>query len=269
MRNGICAPRKMAASSGAMLLCGNMGSLAARVAFNRFCGLRHIPTTSLLLPEQLAFRTYCTEVNEEESTKPDGRERDSPYKEMPWKYLESEEYITKYGNNPVWFGYRRNFKGQVPPQKTRKMCIRGGHVCGNPCPICRDQHLFLDYRSWKHIFSCFIGLCANKYKALVKAVDQAQDSEGVIQINHCLLSDMFCLVPPLLGLLTVSTPLIAFQHVDWSNQHPAVSKTPPSPALCSKTSWYPWYDWQQPPEKKIKLFRRIYKDYLKEESNLS
>ncbi|XP_026541700.1 alpha-tubulin N-acetyltransferase 1-like [Notechis scutatus] len=124
MRKGICAPRKMAAPSQAMLLCGNMASLAARVAFNRSCGLRHIPTTSLLLPEQLAFRTYCTEVNQEEPKKPDGREVDSRYKEMPWKYLESEEYITKYGNNPVWFGYRRNFKGQVPPQRTRKMCIR-------------------------------------------------------------------------------------------------------------------------------------------------
>ncbi|KAM3847547.1 small ribosomal subunit protein mS40 isoform 1-T4 [Vipera latastei] len=259
MRNGICSPRKMAAPSGAMLLCGNMGSLAARVAFNRFCGLRHIPTTCLLLPDQLAFRTYCTEVNQEESTKPDGHKTESPYKEMPWKYLESEEYITKYGNNPVWFGYRRNFKGQVPPQKTRKRCIRGGHVCGNPCPICRDQHLFLDYRNVKLLeqFICphsnivlepiQTGLCVSKQKALVKAIDQAQDS----------------------GLITVSTPLVSFQHVDWSNQHPAVSKTPPSPALCSKTSWYPWYDWQQPAEKKIKLFRKIYKDYLKEESNLS
>ncbi|KAG8127801.1 putative 28S ribosomal protein [Naja naja] len=259
MRNDICAPRKMAAPSQAMLLCGNMASLAARVAFNRSCGLRHISTTSLLLPKQLAFRTYCTEVNQEEPTKPDGREVDSRYKEMPWKYLESEEYITKYGNNPVWFGYRRNFKGQVPPQRTRKMCIRKGHVCGNPCPICRDQHLILDYRNVKLLeqFICphsnvildatRTGMCRNKYKELVKAIDQAQDK----------------------GLLPVSTPLISFRYVDWSNQHAAVSKTPPSPALCSKTSWYPWYDWQQPPEKKIKLFRKIYKDYLKEESNLS
>ncbi|XP_070789571.1 small ribosomal subunit protein mS40 [Pituophis catenifer annectens] len=259
MRNGLCAPRKMAAPSRAMLLCGNLASLAARVAFNRSCGLRHIPTTSLLLPKQLAFRTYCTEVNQEEPTKPAGHEIDSRYKEMPWKYLESEEYITKYGNNPVWFGYRRNFKGQVPPQKTRKMCIRKGHVCGNPCPLCRDQHLFLDYRNVKLLeqFICphsniildatHTGVCRQKHKVLVKAIDQAQDN----------------------GLLPVSTPLISFRDVDRSNQHPAVSKTPPSPALCSKTSWYSWYDWQQPPEKKIKLFRRIYKDYLKEESNLS
>ncbi|XP_058029972.1 small ribosomal subunit protein mS40 isoform X2 [Ahaetulla prasina] len=258
MRNGICAPRKMAAPSRAMLLCGNVASLAARVAFNRSCGLRHILTTSLL-PEQLAFRTYCTEDNQEEPTKPDGHEIDSHYREMPWKYLESEEYITKYGNNPVWFGYRRNFKGQVPPQRTRKMCIRRGHVCGNPCPICRDQHLFLDYRNVKLLeqFICphsniildatHTGVCRKKQKELEKAIDQAQDS----------------------GLLPVSIPLISFRDADWSNQHPAVSKTPPSPALRSKTSWYPWYDWQQPPEKKIKLFRRIYKDYLKEESNLS
>ncbi|ETE70563.1 28S ribosomal protein S18b, mitochondrial, partial [Ophiophagus hannah] len=236
MRNSICAPRKMAAPSQAMLLCGNMASLAARVAFNRSCGLRHIPTTSLLLPEQLAFRTYCTEVNQEEPTKPDGREIDSHYKEMPWKYLESEEYITKYGNNPVWFGYRRNFKGQIPPQRTRKMCI---NVKLLEQFICPHSNIILD--------PSHTGVCRNKYQELVKAIDQAQDK----------------------GLLPVSTPLTSFQDVDWSNQHPAVSKTPPSPALCSKTSWYPWYDWQQPPEKKIKLFRKIYKDYLKEESNLS
>ncbi|XP_070593997.1 small ribosomal subunit protein mS40 isoform X2 [Erythrolamprus reginae] len=225
---------------------------------NNFCSCAHIPTASLLLPKQLAFRTYCTEVNQEESTKPDGHETDSLYKEMPWKYLESEEYITKYGNNPVWSGYRRNFKGQVPPQKTRKLCIRKGQVCGNPCPICRDRHLFVDYRNVKLLeqFICphsnvifdatHTGVCRKRHKELVKAIDQAQEN----------------------GLLPVSTPLISFRDVDWSNQHPSVSKTPPSPALCSKTSWYPWYDWQQPPEKKVKLFRRIYKDYLKEESNL-
>ncbi|KAM6472733.1 small ribosomal subunit protein mS40 [Liasis olivaceus] len=259
MRSSVRAPRKMAASSRAMLLGGNSASSAARAAFNRFCGLRHVPTTSLLLPEQLSFRIYCTEVNQEEPTKPVDREIDSRYKEMPWKYLESEEYINKYGSNPVWFGYRRNFKGQIPPQKTRKMCIRKDHICGNPCPICRDQNLFVDYRNVKLLeqFICphtniiydpiHTGVCMKKYKELIRAINQAQDN----------------------GLLPVSTPLISFQDMDWSNWHPAVSKTPPSPALCSKTSWYSWYDWQQPPEKKIKLFRRIYKDYLKEENNPS
>lgn len=33
------------------------------------------------------------------------------------------EYIERYGTNPVWTGYRRNHKGGIPPQKTRKTCI--------------------------------------------------------------------------------------------------------------------------------------------------
>lgn len=71
----------------------------------------------------------------------------SRYKDRPWDYLESEgteesesdhehillmlplnpfpfaEYIERYGTNPVWEGYRRNHKGGIPPQKTRKTCI--------------------------------------------------------------------------------------------------------------------------------------------------
>lgn len=33
------------------------------------------------------------------------------------------EYLDRYGTKPVWEGYRRNHKGAVPPQKTRKTCI--------------------------------------------------------------------------------------------------------------------------------------------------
>ncbi|XP_048472890.1 28S ribosomal protein S18b, mitochondrial isoform X5 [Rhincodon typus] len=47
----------------------------------------------------------------------------SRYKERPWEYLQSEEYIERYGKQPVWADYRRNHKGGIPPQKTRKTCI--------------------------------------------------------------------------------------------------------------------------------------------------
>ncbi|XP_028394852.1 uncharacterized protein LOC114518995 [Dendronephthya gigantea] len=44
---------------------------------------------------------------------------------------------------PIWAYYRRNFKGQKPPMRTRKKCIRGTGesqiVSGNPCPVCRLQ----------------------------------------------------------------------------------------------------------------------------------
>lgn len=33
------------------------------------------------------------------------------------------EYLERYRTEPVWSGYRRNHKGGIPPQKTRKTCI--------------------------------------------------------------------------------------------------------------------------------------------------
>lgn len=79
------------------------------------------------------------------------------------------EYVERYGSSAVWTGYRRNHKGGIPPQKTRKTCIvpfllhrtdffmlcylsnqnsvfvfqRGDKICGNPCPICRDPNIIV------------------------------------------------------------------------------------------------------------------------------
>lgn len=44
------------------------------------------------------------------------------------RYLKSSAYKTTYGDLPVWVPYRRNFKGQIPPKKTRKLCIRAGII---------------------------------------------------------------------------------------------------------------------------------------------
>lgn len=64
------------------------------------------------------------------------------------RYMKSTAYQTTYGNQPVWVQYRRNFKGQFPPSKTRKTCIRAGKIStGNPCPICRDEYLVLDHNN--------------------------------------------------------------------------------------------------------------------------
>lgn len=38
-------------------------------------------------------------------------------------FLTLTEYIERYGSSPVWANYRRNHKGGIPPQKTRKTCI--------------------------------------------------------------------------------------------------------------------------------------------------
>lgn len=59
--------------------------------------------------------------------------------------MKSSAYQQTYGEGPIWLQYRRNFKGQFAPRKTRKTCIRAGVIsAGNPCPICRDEYLVLD-----------------------------------------------------------------------------------------------------------------------------
>jgi ribosomal protein S18 len=64
------------------------------------------------------------------------------------RYLKSAAYQTTYGEQPVWVPYRRNFRGQHQPPRTRKTCIRAGRIStGNPCPICRDEYLVLDHNN--------------------------------------------------------------------------------------------------------------------------
>ncbi|KAJ7317253.1 hypothetical protein JRQ81_003415 [Phrynocephalus forsythii] len=247
----------MAAARGAMLLGRAVAQFVARGAMRRPLGFKTLSPV-VQQSERLPFRFCSTGTSEEAgeaAAQLEASARESRFKEKPWEYLESEEYIERYGNNAVWSSYRRNHKGQVPPQKTRKTCIRGSKVCGNPCPICRDHNLLLDYRNVKLLeqFICphtgqiyhptRTGICMKKYKQLTNAIEQARDN----------------------GLLFFTIPFTSFEGQDFSNQHPAVNKTPPSPALQSKSAWYDWYDWQQPPERKVKVFRRIYKDYLKED----
>ncbi|XP_049649006.1 28S ribosomal protein S18b, mitochondrial [Accipiter gentilis] len=180
----------------------------------------------------------------------------SPYQERPWEYLESEEYRITYGNKPVWLGYRRNHKGSIPPQRTRKACLRKGKPVGNPCPICRDRNLHVDFRNVKLLnqFICphsgvvfhptHTGVCMKQHKLLTKAIEQAQDH----------------------GLLWLQVPYVPVPQDDFSNQHPAVGKTPPAPVLAPGHPWYPWYEWQPPPAAAVARIRRLYKDYLKEET---
>ncbi|KAM8792372.1 small ribosomal subunit protein mS40-like [Eudromia elegans] len=179
------------------------------------------------------------------------------YKEAPWEYLESEEYRATYGDRPVWAGYRRNHKGSVPPQRTRKSCLRRGKRVGNPCPVCRDRNLVLEFRNVKLLdqFICphsgvvfhptHTGICMKQHKALTKAVEQARDH----------------------GLLWLAVPYAAVPAPDaCGNGHAAVGKTPPAPALLRGGPWYPWYEWQEPPAGAVSRLRRIYRGYLKEEA---
>lgn len=104
------------------------------------------------------------------------------------RYLKSDAYRQTYGDIPVWEQYRRNHKGMYPPHKTRKTCIRKGVIStGNPCPICRDEYLVLDYRNLellrqfispqtgKVISYSKTGLCQKTQLQLLIAVERAWD----------------------------------------------------------------------------------------------
>ncbi|XP_046845909.1 28S ribosomal protein S18b, mitochondrial-like isoform X2 [Xenia sp. Carnegie-2017] len=95
---------------------------------------------------------------------------------------------------PIWAYYRRNFKGQKPPMKTRKKCIRGKgnsqKVSGNPCPICRlylAGEYELDYKDVDlleqfisphtgEIFdSAKTGVCRHQQKNLIDVIQTAKN----------------------------------------------------------------------------------------------
>ncbi|XP_073167294.1 small ribosomal subunit protein mS40 isoform X2 [Lepidochelys kempii] len=137
----------MAASRGTMLLRRVASSLPGLALLPRLFWAQAAPAASLLRLQRPVLRVFSTEMDPTTSAEPVTFDTESRFKEKPWEYLETEEYIERYGDKPIWFGYRRNHKGPIPPQKTRKTCIRGKKIVGNPCPICRDQKLHVDYRT--------------------------------------------------------------------------------------------------------------------------
>jgi len=108
--------------------------------------------------------------------------------EVSVRYMQSSAYKQTYGDNHVWVLYRRNFKGQFAPKNTRKSCVRKGMIStGNPCPICRDEYLVLDYRNEKllrqfispfngEVLSSFkTGVCQEKHAMLIAEIEKAKE----------------------------------------------------------------------------------------------
>ncbi|KAM9775715.1 28S ribosomal protein S18b, mitochondrial [Syngnathus typhle] len=220
--------------------------------------LRQLKRTSIgicpaIRPLALPSHSLCQAVTLQDEAATKETEALSRYKDRPWDYMESEEYIERYGAHPVWAGYRRNHKGGIPPQKTRKTCIRGDKICGNPCPICRDPHVIIHHQNVK-LLQQFIsphtgvvydptrtGVCMKQQKKLVEAVNTAQDH----------------------GFLSFQIPYVDFAGEDYSNGHDAVGVTPPAPSLTSADDWYKWYGEIAPDEKEVAQVRKTYKAYLK------
>ncbi|XP_076013186.1 small ribosomal subunit protein mS40 [Genypterus blacodes] len=205
--------------------------------FSPFVLTRHLFLKAASLKEAYAAQTA------------DGLAR---YKDRPEDYLESEEYIERYGTNPVWAGYRRNHKGGIPPQKTRKTCIRGDKISGNPCPICRDPNVIIHPQNVK-LLQQFIsphtgtvydpsqtGVCQKQQKKMYEAINTAQDH----------------------GLLPFQIPYVELSGEDYSNSHNAVGSTPPPSCLTSGDPWYKWYNKITPDEKEVAKVRKMYKAFL-------
>lgn len=109
--------------------------------------IRSLSTTSSLCCEARENPEEADSKSEEILDPEIDRTRFIPV-ETSIRYLKSAAYTTTYGEQPVWVQYRRNFKGQFPPLKTRKTCIRAGKIStGSPCPICRDEYLVLDHNN--------------------------------------------------------------------------------------------------------------------------
>lgn len=122
------------------------------------------------------------------------------------RYLQSDAYKQTYGDHPVWKFYRRNFKGQYLPRKTRKTCIRNKMIStGSPCPICRDEYLVVDYRNidllkqfiFEHTGEILsynkTGLCQKAHKNLLIAILKAKEY----------------------GLLTYDVPFRHYKYSEW------------------------------------------------------
>lgn len=208
------------------------------------------PGLPLLVPPSHSLCKAASLQDEDAAQASDALSR---YKDKPWDYLESEEYIERYGTNPVWKGYRRNHKGGIPPQKTRKTCIRGDKICGNPCPVCQDPNIIIHHQNVK-LLQQFIsphtgmvydptrtGLCMKQQKKLTEAINTAQDH----------------------GLLHFQIPYVEFLEEEYSNSHDAVGTTPPPKFLTPGDTWYKWYGEMTPEESEVAKVKKIYKAYLK------
>nr|XP_020480469.1 28S ribosomal protein S18b, mitochondrial [Monopterus albus] len=206
-----------------------------------------------LSPFVLQSHSFCEAASLQDEDTAQADAVVSQYKDRPWDYLESEEYIERYGTNPVWACYRRNHKGGIPPQKTRKTCIRGDKICGNPCPICRDPNIVVHHQNVK-LLQQFIspetgmvydptrtGVCMKQHKKLNEAIGTAQDH----------------------GLLPFQIPYAEFSGEDYSNSHDAVGSSPPPPCLISGDAWYKWYGKITPDQNEVAKVKKMYKAYLK------
>ncbi|CAB4054188.1 MRPS18B [Lepeophtheirus salmonis] len=110
---------------------------------------------------------------------------------IPWEtssnYLVSPSYNDTYGESRFWELYRRNVPGPKAETDTRLTCVKEGKlITNNPCPICRDIYLVIDYRNVR-LLEQFIkdyngeiltsketGVCRRKHFDILVAIEKAK-----------------------------------------------------------------------------------------------
>ncbi|XP_064877114.1 small ribosomal subunit protein mS40-like [Oncorhynchus nerka] len=165
------------------------------------------------------------------------------YKDRPWGYLESEEYIEHYGTSPVWSNYRRNQKGGIPSQKTRNTCIVGVtavvlYIILTNLPSKYTSAVFNQDLSDHKLFNVMFG----KQWTIV-FLQNVKLLQIFIRPYTGVVYDPTRTVSIFPGLLPFQVPHVDFSGEDYSNSHYAVGSAPPPPTM---TPWYRWYHTIQP-----------------------
>lgn len=114
---------------------------------------------------------------------------------LTFPFTNKTAFKETYQDYKIWQLFRRNFKGQFSPAKPRINCIEDGFIkSSNPCVICRDRYLVLDYTNvalLEHFISpdtgyvypnTIICLCMEQYEKLCVATTLAK-AHGLIDFE--------------------------------------------------------------------------------------
>ena len=139
--------------------------------------------------------------------------RGTPYNvvdvETSLRYMESDAYKQTYGNEPVWKNYIRNRTRHRLPHYTRDFCAEEGlYIRGNPCPVCRDEYLVLDYRNIK-LLKQFLNPFTGEIEPVLKtSICQAQLRNLRVALRKAYD----------LGLITFEIPFHTYDYREYYSQ---------------------------------------------------
>ncbi|XP_064457166.1 small ribosomal subunit protein mS40-like [Ornithodoros turicata] len=165
-------------------------------------------------------KPYCTRPEETAENNAESEEETAPKHkqfvvhppETSIRYLESKAYKDTYGSDPVWKNYRRNFKGQLLPRRTRARCIRNGVIStGSPCPLCRDEYLVVHHTNTK-LLEQFISPYSGE--------TISPNKTGVCRRRQFYL-DLEIMRAKDLGLITFQVP---FRHYNYEEYYPELKQ---------------------------------------------